>query len=335
MQLTQKLLFVMGKGGVGRSTVSAALGLSLARRGERTLLVQWAIRDHLSSLFGKEPAGHRHQELRENLFVMNYAADEAVREYFVEHLGMRLFYKFIIENNQVRRLIHAAPGFEELFFLGRLFWLAELADRQDLIFDRIVVDAPATGHGGALFGVASTVGSFQFSGPLISESQRVTRMLDDPEKTGHIVVTLPEELPVDETLELIPKLKRETGRNPLLLVVNRSLSASFADSGLEGRLSDLREPDWFSRWKAELGSDDARIGAEALLADLRRRVAMEGRLRDEVPLPIISLPDLLISSPLAAPEERIARLVDFFENSRRTPEEGETREAQEAKRRHE
>ena len=327
LDLDRRLIFVFGKGGVGRTTVSTALGLARAARGEKTLLVQWAIQDSISPLLGAEPCEHRHVEVRENLYVMNFSGPEALREYFVEHLGMKLFYKMIIENNQVRRLIHAAPGLEELFFFGRLFWLVELArDERNIYFDRIIVDAPATGHGSALFGIVGTVSKFDFEGPLVNETRRVTNLILDADKTGALLVTLPEELPVDETLEFLPVLERDLQRPPLALIMNRSLIRSAEQSlrgpdGVHAFSTPDGEPDWFRHFSNELQSMEARAGANALLADLQRRLQMEKRTRQSVTLPVLSLPDVLIQQPGANPVERIAALVPFFEAGFAAPRE--------------
>ena len=201
-RLTQKLLFVLGKGGVGRSTASLALATSFAAAGERVLVVQWALRDDLSPRYGLPPAGHTETAVTPGVFTMNFDADEAIREYFVDHLGMRLLHSVVIENKHVQRLIHAAPGVQELFFLGRLLWLVELAHaKRGWSYDRVIVDTPATGHGVSLFTIAPTIAGFGMTGPLAAECVRVSALLADARKVGVLFVTLPEELPVEETLE--------------------------------------------------------------------------------------------------------------------------------------
>ncbi|MCS7205065.1 MAG: ArsA family ATPase [Leptospiraceae bacterium] len=224
LPFTHKVLFVLGKGGVGRTTISTALGLYFAELGKKTLIIQWSLKDLISPIFQKEPVGHKHKEIYPNLYIMNYDPEITLKEYFVDHLNMTLFYKFIIENPQVKKLLQATPGLEEVFFLGRIFWLVELAkEERGYEFDKIIVDTPATGHGGALFGVISTISNFQFQGPLIYETTRVAKMLQDQEKVGTILVTLPEELPFEETKELYSLIKKEMKRNPIALFVNKSI----------------------------------------------------------------------------------------------------------------
>ncbi|MCB1172284.1 MAG: hypothetical protein KDK39_01905 [Leptospiraceae bacterium] len=325
MDLNRRLLFVFGKGGVGRSTISSALGLAWSRRGANTLIVQWSLTDSIGPVFGVDPVEHKHALIRPNLSVMNYRETEALREYFVEHLGMNLLYKFVIDNKQVSRLIEASPGLAELFFLGRLFWLVELAEKErGLRFERIIVDAPATGHGGALFGIVSAISEFQFAGPLIDETRRVTRLIRDQSKTGALIVTLPEEMPVDESLELIPKLEADLHAPPIGIFLNRSLvgSANGADKPPLNEIASAfamhesaHESEIVSAVTDRLSQPASRSGVQALYSDLRRRVQMEVRLRKESPLAVQSIPDVLLYNPLARPLQRVEFLADCMQGA--------------------
>lgn len=296
--LKQQLLFVLGKGGVGRSTVSAALAHHCSRHlQERVLLVQWAMTDMVSPIFGMEPAGHKHREVMPGFSVMNYDPDEALREYFVDHLNMGVFFHVILENPQVQRLIRAAPGLAELLFLGRLFWLLELAQTErGYSFDRVIVDAPATGHGSALFGVVATISRFKLTGPLIHEAARVSKLLEDVDRVGTIVVTLPEELPVEETLEMIPQLERETGRPPLCVIVNRSVMSLLRPDAVISSAGD-------SAILAAAGQ--RRAEASPIYLDLLHRMEQEQRLRAKTSLNVVALPDLMISMPEADDASRL------------------------------
>lgn len=308
------VIFLLGKGGVGRSTATAALGLYYAtQHNQNVLLIQWSIQDSISQFFDQPPCGHKHQQLLPNLSVMNYNADEAMKEYFVDHLNMGIFYKFILENQQVKKLIRAAPGLEELFFLGRLFWLVELAEKErGYKFDRILIDSPATGHGSALFGVAATISKFKLSGPLVSETARVAHLLEDQTKVGILIVTLPEELPVEETLEMIPKIVNDMGRSPLMILLNRSLSP-LLKNGLSTEASLSTE--FKNRINTSLKSDD-QLTAYSIAGDLSRRITFERQLRTSIndDIPIISIPDLMISLPKAKKIEQIKMIAQQYLN---------------------
>ena len=226
--LTQKLLFVLGKGGTGRTTVSTSLGLSFAKKKQKTLIVQWSYQDHISPLFGKTPSFHEEVEVAPYLFTINVSTDESIREYFVDHLKMAVFYNFVIQNNHVKKFLKAAPGVKELFFLGRLYWLCELAqEEKGWSYDHIIVDEPAMGHGSSLFTIAETVSRFGVTGPLAKECGRVSSLLSNSQKTGVILTCIPEELPVEETEEFFPVIVEKLKREPLCVIMNRSLKGFF------------------------------------------------------------------------------------------------------------
>jgi anion-transporting ArsA/GET3 family ATPase len=215
-----RIVFVFGKGGVGRSTVAAALGLACARRGERVLVLEWAIADPIGPWFGASPAGPAPLEVAPGVSVANFTLDDALRAYFVGHLHASLLYRSVIHAHAVVRMLEIAPGLAEMFFLGELWWLTTLAEREAGVrFDRIIVDAPATGHGVSLLSVPVTLASMPASGLLALETSRVTELLDDPARVGSVVVTLAEPLVLDETHELVSRLPRA----PLALVINRSV----------------------------------------------------------------------------------------------------------------
>jgi hypothetical protein len=265
-----RIVFVLGKGGVGRTTVSAALGLALAARGERVLVFEWTVADPIAPWFGLPPVGPQPAEVAPGLAVANYDLDEALRAYFVDHLRLRLFYRRIVHGRHVRRLIRAAPGIAEMLFLGQLWWLTTLAEREaGLRFDRIVVDAPATGHGASLLDLPATLSGMGAGGMLGLEIRRVVEMMSDPEWTGAMVVALPEELAIDETRELVPRVTERLRRAPLAALVNRSVTRWVAADGASGALLAL----------GQRLSPEARGGLELLHEELSARARREGELR--------------------------------------------------------
>ncbi len=265
-----RIVFVVGKGGVGRSTVSTGLGLMLAERGERVLVLEWTVAEVIAPWFDEPPAGTAPVEVAPRLSVANYRLEEALRAYFVDHLHLRLFYRHVVDGAAMRRLIEAAPGVAELLFLGQLWWLTSLAEKEaGLAFDRIVVDAPATGHGASLLDMPMTLASMGATGLLGREVERVTTMMRDAAWTGALVVSLPEELAVEETLELVPRATRGMGRPPLALLVNRSVTRV---------MSDEERPSWLGALREHL-SPPARDAITTLHAGLRGRVVREAGLR--------------------------------------------------------
>jgi hypothetical protein len=295
-----RLLFVLGKGGVGRSTVAAALGAGLAERG-RVLIVQWTVSDPISPWFGQPPAGYEARALAPNLFTMNFSAEAALEQYFVEHLHRRAFYRAVISNQHVRRATRAAPGFEEL---GTLMWLTTLAAEElGWSYDHVIVDLPAMGHGASLFAVPHTTSTLGFGGLLATECERVSAMLADPARSGVLIVTTPEELAVEEAVEFWPRITRELGRPPLAAIVNKSVR----------RLGSLpAEPSACSWFQAlDVPSEEGRAGLERVYAHFVRRATRERslveRLSSDRPVAVFPVDDALLLDEAPSAHQIIRR----------------------------
>lgn len=264
-----RIVFVFGKGGVGRSTMAAALAMMCAARGERVLVLEWAIADPIGPWFGAPVAGPTPLPVAPGVAIANFTLDDALRAYFVDHLHLGIVYRSVIRARSVARMLEIAPGLAEMFFLGELWWLTTLAEHErGLAFDRIIVDAPATGHGASLLDVPATLETMPLAGLLELETYRVTSLMADPERAGSIVVSLPESLVVDETLELVPRLPRE----PLALVINRSAE--------------------------HLGELPVRGPLTAIADELRTRRTVERELRSHFMCPAIAVPELPGVRPL-------------------------------------
>jgi hypothetical protein len=284
-----RILFVLGKGGVGRSTVAAALALSRVARGERVLVVEWAIADPIGPWFGAAPAGATPSEVSPDLLVTNFSLAEALRAYFVDHLHLGVVYRRLIRARSVAHMLEIAPGLPEMFFLGQMWWLTNLAEREAGIrADRIIVDAPATGHGTSLLDVPATIAKMGAAGLLALETRRVTDMLADPAQVGAVVVAWPELLIADETFELIPRVTARLGRAPRALVINGSAR------GLAG---SAELPPWLAERGPSLPGP-SRAALEAMSRELASRAAIETELRDRAACPAWSIPDLPGSTPI-------------------------------------
>lgn len=299
-----KIVLVLGKGGVGRSTVSAALAEDLARRGERVLIVEWTIAPAIAAWFGATEQGIDPVAVAPRLSVMSFRLDAVLRTYFVDHLRLGLFYRHIIDGPHVRAFIEAAPGLGELMFIGHLWWLAGLAEEEaGLAFDRLVVDAPATGHGASLLDLPSVMSSLGATGLLALEIRRITDLLADPAKLGALVVALPDELSATETLELVPRVTRDLGRPPIAAVVNRCVPP----------LGEGPSPPWLRALEDRL-SPEAREGLDALASDLRGRArraedlrrALRGATRDGT----FFLDEQLATSGATSPRDVVRALAE-------------------------
>lgn len=206
VSLDQRLLFFTGKGGVGKSLLSAAHALNAADAGQRTLWIEMTDQPKGGYLFESYTPQYSPQEIKPNLHAMNLLFRPAIEEYLqlvfkVKWLGQR------IARNRLFQIFTAAlPGLYALVTLGKIWYEAGREERGEPVWDRIIVDAPATGHGLAWFHLPTAAQQVVQSGPIADRTRDIQNMLVDPTHSGIVVVTSPEKLVVDETLELIEDL---------------------------------------------------------------------------------------------------------------------------------
>lgn len=202
--LDRPLLFVQGKGGVGKSTVALAAAKLLAET-HRTLLV--SIEDPL------RPA-YELRKISAKLDHLNNDATAAFEEYAGRKIGAPNLVKIFLQNRFMRYLAKAAPGIRELVLIGKIWF-------ETRNYARVVVDMPATGHGLTLFQSLFNWGSLFAGSPLAKDAATMTATLSDPNGVGHLIVSLPEEMPLIESLELRSHLRRIFPKADCALIVNR------------------------------------------------------------------------------------------------------------------
>lgn len=274
-----RLLIVTGKGGVGKTTVTAALALAAARSGLSSLVVEVEGRSGLAALFGADPLAYRDVDLAERVRGRTLTADQALVEYLGDH-GLARVSKRLARSGVLDIVATAAPGIKDILLLGKVKQL-ERSDPADVI----ILDTPAAGH--AITFLASPRGLLDAVrvGPIRTQARDVLDMLRDPARCRVVLVTVPEETPVRETIETAGQLEERVGASLGLVVVNGVYpsvegldfdpTSSAADTAVELRPGD----------------------AEALTAAARfrrQRMAMQaahlGRLAVELPVPQVRLP---------------------------------------------
>ncbi len=208
--LARRFIVVTGKGGTGKSTVAAAIALAASRRGERVLVCEVSARERVSELFGKPPSGAQIHELAKNLFSVHVRPAEAMREYGIMTLRSETLYNLVFERKVVRYFLRAAPSLAEIVMLGKIAWHAEKdLERGKKKWDLVVLDAPATGHALSLLTVPRVFLSLVSEGPLAADMTWMQKLLQNPVETQIVVCALPEEMPVNEAIELHGKLLAE------------------------------------------------------------------------------------------------------------------------------
>ena len=292
-------MVVTGKGGVGKTTVTAALGVLAASRGKRTVVCEVAEQERLAALFGVADVGHGERELTPGLHAVSVQPERAKEEWLRYQLGSGVLAGVLGGSRLFQYLTAAAPGLSELVTIGKVWDLAQLERRTaGAVFDLTIVDAPPTGHGLAMLRAPATYASVARVGPISRQARIIDAFLRDRASTGVLVVALPEEMPVNETIEFERRLGDELAMVVEHVVVNGVYPQRF--SGEEaGRLRSLDGR----------GSPAASAALRAALAEQERARGQRSqlrRLRRHVEAPVVTLPYLFEPELRRAHVERLA-----------------------------
>lgn len=217
----QKLIMVTGKGGVGKSLAAAALASKYEQAGLRVLLVELGEESFYKDFFGLKEVSYQPTRLRPHLDVALWSSGECLREYALHLLKSQSLYQIFFENRVMKTFIKVAPGLTELAILGK-FTSGIRRIGPPLGYDVVVLDSYASGHTTALLRAPRGMADAVSFGPMGEQSRRIQQVLKNPEVMEYYVVTLPEELPYQESLELIRTIEDETGLVPQV-IFNRSL----------------------------------------------------------------------------------------------------------------
>jgi len=226
--LDRRLVIVTGKGGVGKSTVSAALALLAARAGKRVLVCEVNAQERVAPLLGAPRTGGTVREALPGLFTVNVTPHDAMREYGIMVLRFKAIYDAVFENRLVRYFLRVVPSLAELVVLGKILHEVRAEERGRPRWDLVVVDAPATGHAVQLLRVPSALVDTVPGGPLRHDAEWMQAILLDPARTSLAIVTLPEEMPVNEAIELDAQVRSVLGIDRGALFVNAMPEARFA-----------------------------------------------------------------------------------------------------------
>ncbi len=289
--LDRKLLFVTGKGGVGKSTVAAALALLAAERGKRTLVCEFDAKGNLADFFESGPTRFQPREVAAGLFAMSMDPEESLKEYLTLQLRLPLMARIGPLARIFEFVATAAPGVREILTVGKVVW-----EVREARWDLVVVDASATGHIVGQLTAPQAINELVQVGAIRQQTDWLVDILSDPVLTGLVIVATPEEMPVNETIELAERLENETVVDLAAVVVNRVLPELFgrAEEEVFDRLAGGAE------LNDALAADAAPIVEGARLAVTLRRSRAEhlDHLRDSLPsdLPLLYLPYLFVRS---------------------------------------
>ena len=294
--LEKPLVVVTGKGGVGKSTVAAALGLAAARRGKRTIIAEVARRDDVSRVLGG--TGVHEDELAPGLHHISIDPEDALEQYLVDQLPSRALADVLLSSRGFGYLAAATPGLRELLTVGKVWELAQ-EDRRTpgaRPYDLVILDAPATGHGVAILAAPRTFADAALMGRIARQGRIIDAMLSDPAQTGVVAVARAEEMPVNETLALQDALPVTVGLQIDVVVANGLLPDRFSAAEVDAL-------------RAAPPSPPVRA---ALIAHARARAqrAQLARLRRGARAPVLTLPFVSAALLDAARIEPLVRALE-------------------------
>ncbi|HEX5586930.1 MAG TPA: ArsA family ATPase [Acidimicrobiia bacterium] len=293
--LDRRLLFFTGKGGVGKSTVTAATALLAAERGQQVLLVEVDGKGNLTALFEHPPVGFEPRPIHPGISAMQMSTEASLREYLRVQARVPVVGRIGPLARAFDFVANAAPGVKEILTVGKVCWELREALQGRAPWDLIVVDAAATGHVVSQLDAPRAIQELVQVGPIRQQTDWMVELLADPALTALNVVTAPEEMPVNETIELVARAREELAVPLGAVIVNRVLPELFTHADEEA-FDAMRAPDAVARLERGSGPGAvAVLDAAKLAVSLRRsRSAYLGRLRDEVDLDLLLVPYLFV-----------------------------------------
>lgn len=264
-----RVVLLTGKGGVGKTTVAAALGVLAARLGKRTLVAEVDAKGNLADFFEIPVTTFEPREVAPGLFAMTMSTEDSLKEYLRLQLKIPLAARLGPLARTFDFVANAAPGVKEVLTVGKFLW--EVRERH---YDLVVVDAAASGHVIAQLAAPQGIREMVKVGLVREQTGWMLDLLGDPTVTGAVVVASPEEMPVNETLELQVRIAEETNVELAAVVVNRVLPELFG-RGEEEVFDRLRSPEGVSVLGEVVKGPVATVLDAAELAVTLRRTRVE------------------------------------------------------------
>jgi anion-transporting ArsA/GET3 family ATPase len=306
--LRRRLIFVTGKGGVGKSTVATALGLLAARRGLRTIVAELASQERVRQTFGQGGETFEEVRLAENLYTISVDPQRAMEEYLRVKTGA--VGQALGQSRVFNAFAMATPGMRELLSVGKVWELSQPQRRTDdaEVYDLVIVDSPAAGHGVGILRTPRTFAEIARVGPIAHQGRTIAATIADPDFTSVVAVTTAEEMPVNETLWLRDALAAD-GLDLEAVIVNARYPERFT-AAERRRLTAVRDRATTPVSRSALGaalSEAARAEAQGQQIE---------RLRSGLEMPLLELP-YLFAEELGPPE--LGALADALDRGLREP----------------
>ncbi|MDM8536685.1 ArsA family ATPase [Desulfobacterales bacterium HSG17] len=285
--LNLRQIFITGKGGVGKTTICAALGMAAAKLGKKVLIVEVGDADNIGPLFVDRTLPETPLSIQNNMWGVRVNPRMVMNEYIETHIASRFISNRITRSALFDHLAAATPGLKEVMTLGQIWrWEQHTTDDDAPPFDLIIVDSPATGHGLSLLRVPETVIQMIGVGPVAKQTQVVLDILRDPTKVAIAQVTLAEELPINEAIEFENAALTELHMAHETIFVNSVYPDIFTNDELD-ELENISDDNLLQM------PNDFKLMIHSGKREIRRRAMQQGhvnRLRTATKSPLIEIP---------------------------------------------
>jgi anion-transporting ArsA/GET3 family ATPase len=285
--LDLKLLVLSGKGGVGRTTVAAAIARAAARAGKRVLIAQTDAIERLGKMLGHPgPVGSTVTTLAPGIDAVNMTPKESLHQYALLILKYETVYRALFDNRAVRGFLSAIPGLDAYAMLGKAWWHTtelrtggrgmkpQARGTQALKYDLVILDGPASGHTVAMLKIPRALLNAAPAGPLVKDAQALCDLLADSQRAALVIVTRPEELPARETRELAHAAQTELGVRLGPVIVNamppNRLSTAPASAVLDRLVNETGDRDLDATLAMAAGLRERRSTADRVIGDLAK-----------------------------------------------------------------
>lgn len=314
--LDRRLVVVSGKGGVGKTIISSALGLIASSQGKNVLLVKMDDQGRTAQLFGVPELADRVTPLRESVSGIQLDPATIVADYFHRQLRIRRLVQHIMQSRLFQNWFRVSPAIKEMICLGKVWDLVEERSwwRQTPVWDLVIFDAPATGHGLGLLALPEQA-SRLLMGPMRTNALGVQAMLENPRTTSLLIVTLPEEMPVNEAIHFHDEARAKLGVHLAGVVLNQVYPERLGEDAL-ARADEVLAGEGAERALATLlgeGRDPAlgRAAVREAASYSHDRRAMTERYREQlraaIDLPLYEVPHVFAEAFGLSELERVSR----------------------------